>query len=155
MNLDIIRENATKRLNHGSIYAGEVTPLEAWELLTYDSAAVLVDVRTHPEWMFVGLPDLWSLGKDLIRISWQIFPEMQVNDSFVANVVESVSNLDTSIMFICRSGARSQAAAELCAKSGFTKAFNVIDGFEGGQNASGHRGLTAGWKKSDLPWVQS
>ena len=43
-------------------YAGDVSPTEAWAALQQDPRAVLVDVRTHAEWSYVGLPDLRSLG---------------------------------------------------------------------------------------------
>ena len=39
-------------------YAGDVTPREAWEVLSSDPDATLVDVRSSAEWTFVGLPDL-------------------------------------------------------------------------------------------------
>jgi rhodanese-related sulfurtransferase len=44
-------------------YAGDVSPADAWKALSQDSKAMLVDVRTQPEWNFVGVPDLRSLGK--------------------------------------------------------------------------------------------
>ena len=47
----------------GQGYAGDVDCTEAWDILNRDTAAVLVDVRTVPEWEFVGIPDLGSIGK--------------------------------------------------------------------------------------------
>ena len=44
-------------------YAGDVSPKEAWDALSGDKKAVLVDVRTIPEWAYVGVPDLRSVGK--------------------------------------------------------------------------------------------
>ena len=44
-------------------YAGDVTPQAAWEALAKDSSARLVDVRTQPEWSFVGVPDLGRIAK--------------------------------------------------------------------------------------------
>ena len=46
-------------------YAGDITPQEAWKLLSDNPEAVLVDVRTDAEWRFVGVPDLSSLGRDV------------------------------------------------------------------------------------------
>ena len=57
-------------------------------------------------------------------------------------------------MFLCRSGARSHAAASLAASVGYTKAINILDGFEGDRDSSGHRGMIAGWKFCKLPWIQ-
>ena len=51
-------------------YAGDITPLEAWKLLSDNPRAVLVDVRTDAEWRFVGVPDLASLGRDVVYIEW-------------------------------------------------------------------------------------
>ena len=53
-------------------YAGDVTPAEAWEALSDDPAAVLVDVRTAAEWAYVGLPDLRSLDKDVVLVERQM-----------------------------------------------------------------------------------
>ena len=47
-------------------YAGDLRPAEAWALLEKDPKAVLVDVRTLPEWNFVGVPRLDGLGKETI-----------------------------------------------------------------------------------------
>ena len=44
-------------------YAGDLSPREAWEMLEATGDAILVDVRTLPEWQFVGLPDLAALGR--------------------------------------------------------------------------------------------
>ena len=38
--------------------------------------------------------------------------------------------------------------------AGFPHVFNVADGFEGPPDVQGHRGATAGWKASGLPWRQ-
>ena len=66
-----------------SDYAGELSPLDTWSLLKGTSAAVMVDVRTDAEWRFVGQPDLSSLNKAPIRLSWQLFPTMALNGEFV------------------------------------------------------------------------
>ena len=44
-----------------------LSPQESWRLLSEDAGAVLIDVRTQPEWAFVGLPELYgSLGKNVL-----------------------------------------------------------------------------------------
>ena len=40
------------------IYAGDVTSVEAMEILKRETRAVLLDVRTDAESVFVGHPDL-------------------------------------------------------------------------------------------------
>ena len=67
-------------------YAGDLKPTEAWKLLAEDKRTQLVDVRTRPEWMFVGLPDLGAVGKRVLLQSWQVFPTMAVDENFVAEV---------------------------------------------------------------------
>ena len=93
-------------------YAGDVTPAEAWEALSDDPAAVLVDVRTAAEWSYVGLPDLRGLAKDVVRIEWQTYPSGAVNADFVAELATAGVDRDAPVYFLCRSGVRSVAAAE-------------------------------------------
>jgi rhodanese-related sulfurtransferase len=140
-------------------YAGNITSAEAWELLESDRQAQLVDVRTAAEWTFVGVPDLGPLGRKAILVEWQVYPTMGRNASFEDAVAERLSaagaTAATPVFFLCRSGARSQAAARAMTAKGFTKCFNVADGFEGDVDADRHRGSTSGWKASGLPWVQT
>jgi rhodanese-related sulfurtransferase len=58
------------------------------------------------------------------------------------------------VLLLCRSGARSRAAAMALTAAGFEKAFNVAGGFEGDADGQGHRGNRNGWKASGLPWRQ-
>jgi rhodanese-related sulfurtransferase len=59
------------------------------------------------------------------------------------------------LFFICRSGVRSQHAAQAMLARGYTRCFNVAEGFEGPLDDSRHRGVKGGWKSRGLPWVQS
>lgn len=135
-------------------YAGDVSPKEAWDALSANQTAVLVDVRTNPEWTFVGVPDLRSVGKKAGFICWQVYPQMQVDGEFVARVEQLVADKSAPIYFICRSGARSRAAAIAVTAAGYDRCYNVAGGFEGDVDGEGHRGKTNGWKASNLPWVQ-
>jgi rhodanese-related sulfurtransferase len=136
-----------------SDYAGELTSAEAFERLRGGNNSVLLDVRTRPEWQFVGVPDLRGIGKQTLFLSWQEYPEMQVQPDFAAAVRDAGVLPDQEIYVICRSGARSRAAAIALTAAGYT-AWNVSDGFEGPIDEAGHRGRVAGWKAADLPWVQ-
>jgi hypothetical protein len=49
---------------------------------------------------------------------------------------------------------RSDGAARVAAAAGYSKAFNVLEGFEGDKDARGQRGELGGWRKAGLPWVQ-
>lgn len=135
-------------------YAGDLSPAEAWALLNQDGDAVLVDVRTEPEWQFVGLADLGQLQKEASLVSWQVYPTMQINPGFQAAISEVAPNKEAPLLFLCRSGARSRSAAMAATEAGYKFAYNVSEGFEGDHDADGHRGRINGWKFSGLPWRQ-
>jgi rhodanese-related sulfurtransferase len=138
-------------------YAGNISPTEAWELLKGDARAQLVDVRTAAEWNFVGLPDLSELGRAPILVEWQTAagrnPEFEA--TLAARLTAAGVARDTPLAFLCRSGARSQAAAIAMTEAGYSKCFNVAEGFEGGLNGARHRGQEHGWKAEGLAWFQS
>jgi rhodanese-related sulfurtransferase len=137
-----------------SSYAGDITPKQAWDLLSTDERAVLIDVRTPAEWTYVGIPDLAPLGRKPVFVPWMFFPSMEVNPDF-ATQLESVG-LDQTVplIFICRSGARSRSAAVAMTARGYSRCYNVGPGFEGDPDPSRHRGTVSGWKVDGLPWVQ-
>ncbi len=127
-------------------YAGEVTPPEAWDLVNAHSA-VLVDVRTAEERQFVGrIPDS-------IHVPWATGSHMQRNPRFVRELEGKVQRTDV-ILLLCRSGARSAAAAQALAEARFSNAFNILEGFEGELGASQQRGNLGGWRFHGLPWIQ-
>ena len=142
-----------------SEYAGDLSTAEAWSLLEKEPKAQLVDVRTAAEWTFVGTPDLSSLGRETLCIEWQSFPDMAINPDFPAIVAEQVQRMgagpDTPLLFLCRSGARSRAAAMALTRAGFGKAYNIAGGFEGDLDERRHRGHRNGWKAQGLPWRQN
>ena len=131
-----------------------ISPAQTWEAIKASPEAQLVDVRTDAEWNFVGVPDLASAGKQVVLIPWQVYPAMQRNEAFEAQLRQTGFTPDHRIYFICRSGVRSFAAAQAAQAAGFPHAYNVADGFEGPPDATGHRGATAGWKADGLPWRQ-
>jgi rhodanese-related sulfurtransferase len=136
------------------MYAGDVTPKEAFDGLGASANAVLVDVRTQPELVFVGTPDLSEIGKSLVVVEWQTQPPGAQNDQFVDQLKAAGVDDSMPVYFLCRSGARSRAAATLATAAGYEEAYNVDAGFEGVVDAEGHCGTTNGWKASKLPWRQ-
>lgn len=134
-------------------YAGDVTPEEAFAAVTGDDAALLVDVRTHAEWTYVGVPDLSASGREVAFVEWSQYPTGAVNDRFVDEVRAAGADEGTPVYFLCRSGVRSRAAAEALTAAGLGPAYNVLDGFEGQHDADHHR-TRGGWKNSGLPWRQ-
>ena len=130
-----------------------VSPARAWAQLASDPNAVLVDVRTASEWSWVGVPDTSSLTSRMVFIEW-VRATGERNEEFCSELAEASVGEESNVYFLCRSGARSQAAAEASASS-VGRAFNILDGFEGPLDADGHRGTSTGWKASGLPWRQS
>lgn len=139
-------------------YAGNVSPEAAFAALSDNSAARLVDVRTQPEWGFVGQVDPDALAGPTINLSWQDYPHMAVNGAFADTLKsalgESGATPSDPVYFLCRSGVRSLAAAREMAAHGFTACFNIEGGFEGDKDDDGHRGRRNGWKVAKLPWKQ-
>lgn len=131
---------------------------EVWKRLREEKGAVLVDVRTRAEWNYVGMPDVSQLGKPLLLVEWQSYPGSMVNPYFAtqleAELEAAGADKGTSLFFICRSGGRSLAAAQVMAAAGYRACHNVADGFEGPRDGAGHRGTAAGWKAAGLPWTQ-
>lgn len=133
--------------------AAQLTPQEAWDHLASDPEAILVDVRTRAEWTFVGLPDLTSLGKRVVPIEWTSFPDGAPNPAFLDELRAVVPTEETTVLFLCRSGARSVAAQTAAEAAGYSRTVNVLEGFEGDVDAHGHRAVN-GWKQAGLPWRQ-
>lgn len=138
-----------------SAYAGDITAAQAWEVLNTNPGAQLVDVRTMAEWNFVGLPDLSAVGRRVHCVEWQTFPSGAPNPGFVAQASQALGPDKTlPVLLLCRSGARSRAAAIALTAAGYANALNVAGGFEGDMDGQGHRGTINGWKASGLPWRQ-
>lgn len=131
----------------------EISPEQGWALLNEVPGAKLVDVRTRPEWLYVGVPDLHSTSATLLQISWHIFPEMKTNEAFAEELRHATSQEDV-LIFVCRSGGRSLAAARAATAAGFSRSYSLRGGFEGPIDDQGHRGTVAGWKFAGLPWRQ-
>ena len=109
--------------------------------------ARIVDVRTQPEWEFVGrVPDA-------PLVEWRRYGEAGPNTDFVAELSRHAARED-AILFLCRSGVRSHHAAEVAARAGFARVFNVLEGFEGDLDNERRRGKLGGWRAAGLPWEQ-
>jgi rhodanese-related sulfurtransferase len=140
-------------------YAGEMSVTDAYAMLAEDKSAVLVDVRTKAEWTYVGAPDLSNIGKETIFVEWQTFPSMKVAPDFANDLLKILRARAVSaaapVLFLCRSGARSRAAAIALTQAGQARCFNITEGFEGPLDDKRRRGGVAGWKARGLPWAQS
>ncbi|NTV10654.1 MAG: rhodanese-like domain-containing protein [Zoogloea sp.] len=129
-------------------YSGALTPKEAWDVVQSAPGAVLVDVRTRAEWSWVGrVPNA-------MEIEWLTWPDNQPNPHFLAQLKQQVDP-EAVVLFMCRSGARSNAAATAASAAGYLNSYNVLEGFEGDKDATGHRNRIGGWRHAGLPWTQS
>ncbi len=131
-------------------YAGGVPPTVAWDLVQ-QGAAVLVDVRSGEERKFVGqVPDS-------LHVAWATGTALTRNPRFVRELEAKLTKdggKDATVLLLCRSGKRSALAAEAAAKAGFTRVFNVLEGFEGEIDGRQQRGHGDGWRFHGLPWTQ-
>jgi rhodanese-related sulfurtransferase len=115
-------------------YAGAVTCEEAHQLAS-SGAAIIVDVRTRDEYDNVGHVEGTKL------VPWRRDGEHQPDPAFAQRLIGRYGT-DDALLLICRSGVRSHYAAEIATAAGFTRVYNVLDGFE------------AGWRPLGLPWVR-
>ena len=128
-------------------YAGDLTPQEAWDKLA--QGAILVDVRTEGEWAHIGIPDTKATENDPLFIQWT-FPGGIPNPDFINDLNQQApEDRATELVFLCRSGQRSIAAAIAATQAGFTS-YNVLEGFEGDPDRFGERTVN-GWKNRGLP----
>ena len=137
-----------------------LTPKKAWQLLQENPKAVLIDVRSSMEFLFVGHP------LNAVHVAWIDEPDWDINPHFSEMVYKVVLNKLTStqiqqeevknipILLICRSGVRSLDAGQALCEQGFSQIYNVLEGFEGPRDAKNHRGTLGGWRFYGLPWEQ-
>jgi rhodanese-related sulfurtransferase len=135
----------TRRIELDLPYAGAVTPIEAWTLFTQGKAK-LIDVRTPPEFRFVG-----SVPGS-VNVEWRGY-DPQPLATFV-DAMRRVASPSEPVLLICRSAVRSDSAADALTEAGYTRAYNVLEGFEGQRNHAGQRGQVDGWRHQGLPWTQ-
>ena len=145
-----------------------ITAKEAFNVIQKESDKVLfVDVRTRAEVNFLGMPTLADANIPYMSLSefyqWDAKKKnfaLELNDDFLPNIqsrleAKGLSKAD-KIIFMCRSGSRSAAAANLLAKAGYVNVYTVVDGYEGDKAKSGpQKGqrVVNGWKNSGLPWT--
>jgi rhodanese-related sulfurtransferase len=121
----------------------------------------IIDVRTPEEYLFVGHPDMaWKIPIAAQSYAWDAgkleYP-MKLLPDFVSRVGQVAQPPDT-LLVTRRSGGRSAIAANMLAKAGFTKVYNIVDGMEGDTVQDpdslfhGQR-LKNGWKNSGCPWT--
>lgn len=133
-----------------------ISAKEAMQLITDQPKSLLVDVRSHMEYLFIGHP----VGA--VHIPWIDEPEWDINPHFVRDVRQLLlgglsddgSGVQVPVILICRSGKRSYEAGQLLVHEGFKNVYNVEDGFEGELDDHHHRSTLGGWRCEGLPWEQ-
>ena len=135
-----------------------LTAKEAYEQwLEMPDKVMIIDVRTPEEFLFVGSPTMaWRIPVAVQSYEWDTekkqFPIQPLLD--FSSRVQKVANSNDTILVMCRSGGRSAIAANLLAKAGFTKVYNIIDGMEGDGNGDSDSVVQGGWKNSSCPWTK-
>lgn len=146
---EILARAKQRAAEKGLEYTGALTPTEAWEIMQKAPGAKLVDVRSQAELELVGrIPEAG-------HIEWAFYPEWKPNPDFMSQLKQQVDP-ESLVIFMCRSGARSDKAAKAAYAAGYTEAYNMLEGFEGEANAqTRHRGEINGWRAAHLPWINA
>ncbi len=133
-----------------------LTPSEAMEMLQSHPQAVLVDIRSSMEFLFVGHP------KGAVHIAWIDEPDWIVNPQFVTEIRQlllggaggEAQTAGAPVILICRSGKRSLEAGKVLLREGLRSVYHVDEGFEGDLDEHHHRSSLGGWRVRGLPWEQ-
>ncbi len=141
-----LRQDAAAHQQNALNFAGHISPQDAYALVVRGHA-VLVDIRSNAERTWVGFVP------NSIDIEWKIWPGMEINPHFDAQLMAVVTT-DKPLLMLCRSGIRSIAAAQRAQALGY-QAWNILEGFEGDPDDAAHRGNTGGWRYRGLPWRQN
>ncbi len=133
-----------------------LSPRQAWTIIEQDPSAVLIDIRSTMEYLFVGHPS------GAVHVPWIDEPEWLVNPHFAAEVRKvllggascNVGEGCVPIILICRSGKRSLEAGKVLREAGLGDVYHVDEGFEGELDENHHRSTRGGWRHAGLPWEQ-
>ncbi|MCG5511661.1 rhodanese-like domain-containing protein [Ectothiorhodospira shaposhnikovii] len=134
-----------------------LSPREAHELLRENPRALLIDIRSSMEFLFVGHP----VGA--VHIPWMDEPDWTLNPRFVPEVrklllgsvgSESAPETGAPVILICRSGKRSLDAGRLLIREGIPNVYHIGEGFEGELDEKHQRSSLGGWRFHGLPWEQ-
>ena len=136
------------QLNH-------ISPQEAFDILQHVSSALLIDIRSNMEYLFVGHPE------GALHVPWIDEPDWEVNPNFVKEVRQLMlggvcdqGEGTPPIILICRSGKRSVDAGNVLLGAGFHNVCHIDEGFEGDRDNDHHRSSIGGWRFRGLPWQQ-
>ncbi len=133
-----------------------LSPKQAYEIMTNDARAILVDIRSSMEFLFVGHPT------GAVHIAWIDEPDWDINPHFetdirkllLGGVVCDADEGCAPIILICRSGKRSHEAGKALLDGGMKNIYHIDEGFEGELDDHHRRSTVGGWRFHQLPWEQ-
>lgn len=133
-----------------------ISAKKAYSLVQETPRALLIDVRSSMEFLFVGHP----VGA--VHIPWIDEPDWDINSNFATDIrklllggiVCDVEQDCAPVILICRSGKRSLQAGKCLLEAGMTDIYNIDEGFEGELNEQHQRSTINGWRFQGLPWEQ-
>ena len=146
-----------------------ITPEQAYEMVKTDDSAILVDVRTPEEWMFVGYSPLAKIMLPSVMFDYSQMDTVQnmprympaPNPNWIADFEERLADLggndETKLIIMCRSASeRAAPMARILDQYGYKNVYLLLGGFEGGTVKDGDKKgfrLVNGWKNSGMPWT--
>lgn len=143
----------TEKLEYDQL--NHLTPSQAYEVTQTIPSALLIDIRSNMEFLFVGHP------KGAIHIPWIDEPDWEVNPNFVKEIRQLIlggaceqGENSPPIILICRSGKRSTEAGHALLTAGLHNICHIDEGFEGDRDENYQRGTLGGWRFHGLPWEQ-
>jgi len=146
--VSILNKLKHDQLNH-------LSPQDGYDILQEVPSALLIDIRSNMEFLFVGHP------KGAIHVPWIDEPDWDVNPNFEKEVRQLMlggvcdqGESTPPIILICRSGKRSVDAGNVLLSAGFHNVCHIDEGFEGDRDADYHRSSVGGWRFRGLPWEQ-
>ncbi len=147
--------------NRRTVLERYLSAAEAYRLIDSNpSGTLFIDVRTPAEVSYVGTPAGMDANIPFMLVDFDHFDlktrgyTLHRNPDFVRALEARLKSKglarDADIVLICRSGDRTTHAVNVLAAAGFSRVWNVVDGFEG-DLVDGRR-TANGWKNAGLPW---
>ena len=125
---------------------GTINPIEAWKILQEKKMSYMVDVRTEPESIYCGKPDLKDLQKETINIPYALYPSLRENPHFIREFNKFIFNDETVTFLICKDGTLSEKALQKLKQTN-------KQCFEGTLDCSEKKRCNInGWKANGLPY---
>ena len=129
---------------------------------------LFIDVRTPSELNYLGTVSVIDAHVPLVFMDTTAWNDRKhryqraKNPSFVSDVDAALEekglDKNDTVILMCRSGSRSARAVNLLAEAGYTRVYNMVDGYEGSKAKDGPdegKRVINGWKNAGLPWTYS